>query len=145
MSEIDGLRVHGDEDHARHNLDGECGECETNHRILESLPNQPISPESIETIEEKDGIVLSRSIVAIPGDIVGANADMVSEDIVLASEATVRTLTRYGDEGGWVVKQELRVPEDRDARDFAQDVYDQLANEFSHIDEENVEQGDLIQ
>ena len=145
MPEIDGLRVHGDEDHARHNLDGECIECDTNHRILESLPNQPISPTNIESLEAKDNIVLARSIVAIPGDIVGASADMVSEDMVLATESTVRTLTRYGEEGGWVVKQELRVPPDRDAAEFAQDVYDQLADEFSDINEEEVERGDLIQ
>ena len=145
MSEIDGLRVHGDEDHARHNLDGECSECDTNHRILESLPNQPISPETIESLEEQDSIALARSIVAVPGHIVGASADMVSEDMVLGTESTVRTLTRYGEEGGWVVKQELAVPSDRAPASFARDVYDQLADEFSDINEEEIEQSDLIQ
>lgn len=145
MPEPDGLRTHGGDDHARDNLDGECAVCDTNHRILESLPNQPIAPEKIEALEDRDGVVLARSIVAVPGTIVGSPAEKVSEDIVLATERSVRTLTRYGDAGGWVVKQEVSVPAEESALGFAVDVYSELAAEFSHVDEDDIEREDLIQ
>lgn len=145
MPDIDGLRVHGDDDHAREHLDGVCEECGTNHRVLESLPNQPLDVEHFETIESRDGIVLARSIVAVPGEIVGADAEKVCEDAVIATTKSVRTLSRYQEAGGWVVKQELDVPEDRSAVTFAIDVYSELAGEFAHVEEDEIERSDLIQ
>lgn len=145
MPEIDGLRTHGADDHARDHLDGICEECGTNHRVIESLPNQPIDPEKIEALESQENVVLARAIVSIPGRIVGADAEKVCEDAVLATQKTVRTLTRYNDEGGWIVKQELQVPDDQTPEAFATAVYEQVADEFSHIDEDEIEQSDLVQ
>lgn len=145
MTEIEGLGVHGGDDHARDNLDGVCEECGTNHRVLESIPNQPIDTEKIEALASSEGVVFARSIVAVPGGIVGSDAEKVSEDIVLGTTETVRTVTRYGESGGWIVKQELPVPEDRDPERFAFDVYVELASEFSHVDENEIEREDLIQ
>lgn len=145
MPEIDGLRTHGDDDHARDNLDGVCEECQTDHRVVESLPNQPLDPSKIEAIEDTDGVVFARSVLSVPGAIVGSTADKITEDIVLATEKSVRTVTRYGDSGGWIVKQDLPVPENREPREFALDVYEAVRAEFDDIDEDDVEREDLIQ
>lgn len=145
MPDIDGLRAHGEDTHAPDNMEGVCAECGTDHRVLESLPNQPLNVDHFETIESRDGIVLARSIIAVPGDIVGADADKVSEDAVIATSKTVRVLSRYQDAGGWVVTQELDVPDDRSPIDFAVDVYSELAGAFAHVDEDDIERGDLIQ
>jgi|GEM_PF-3465361 len=145
MPEIDGLRTHGGDDHARENLDGTCEECQTDHRVVTSLPNQPLEPAKIEAIEDTEGVVLARSVLSVPGAILGSTVDKVTEDIVLATEQSVRTVTRYGDSGGWIVKQELAVPADRSAREFALDVYEAVRAEFENIDEEDIERKDLIQ
>lgn len=145
MPEIEGLRTHGGDDHARDNLDGACPECGTDHRVVHSLPNQPISPSAFEELEATESVVLARSIVSVPGTIVGADAEKVSEDAVIATARAVRTVTRYGDAGGWIVKQELAIPDGRDPEGFALDVYRQLAAEFAHVDEDEIERGDLVQ
>lgn len=144
MPDIDGLRTHGDDTHAPDNMAGICAECGTDHRLIESLPNQPLNVDHFETIESREGIVLARSIVAIPGDIVGSDADKVTEDAVIATPNSVRVLSRYQEAGGWVVTQELDVPDDRDPMEFALEVYSEISEEFAHVDEDDIDRGDLV-
>lgn len=109
-----------------------CPDCGTHHRVLESIPNQPLTRSALESIRDGDGITFARGIGWFFGEIVGAGTDdEVTEDIVLGTQEKALLLSLY--EPGWVVDLEAEPREDVDetVEDVARELWMQSSQGLS--------------
>lgn len=92
-----------EEHHAADHFGEECPGCGTVHRVLESLPDQPLTTSQIEELRDSENIAFIRGLALVSGGLVGYDTDEeMTEDIVLSTESSTKVLSRY-DGTGWVV------------------------------------------
>lgn len=109
-----------------------CPDCGTHHRLLESIPNQPLTRSALDSIRDGDGITFARGIGWFFGEIVGAGTDdEVTEDIVLGTQSKALLLSLY--EPGWVVDLEAEPRDDVDetVEDVARELWMQSSQGLS--------------
>lgn len=111
------------ESHAPDRLGEQCPECGTHHRVIESIPDKPLSDEELESLRESEGVEFVRSLILMSGGLVGRDdAEEVTETIVLSTSARSLALQRYGGTG-WVVEVEVEHESDDDPVEVGMDVW----------------------
>lgn len=122
--------------HPPEHLGEECPKCGVVHRVLESLPDKPLSQSAIQSIEESENFAYARGI-AVHSD--GSDEGMVTDDLVLSSPASTLLLSRYPGTG-WVVEQEIEHQPEDDPREVGAEVREtasqHLAGAISELAEE---------
>jgi len=107
-----------------------CPDCGTHHRVLESIPAQPLTRSALESIEDSDGITFARGIGWFY-DGTSDGDDETTEDIVLGTQKKALLLSLY--QPGWVVDLEAEPREDEDetVEDVARDLWMQSSQGLS--------------
>jgi len=95
-----------DEHHAADHFGEKCPECGTVHRVLDSLPDQPLAMSQVESLRESDSLEFVRGVMFMSGGLLGYDTDEdLTDDLVLSTEGSTKVLRHY--EGtGWVVEME---------------------------------------
>lgn len=103
-----------DEHHAAGHFGEECPECGTVHRVLDSLPDQPLTRSQIAGLQDSENILFTRGLMFMSGGVFGYDTDEeLTEDLVLSTDASTKVLSRF--EGtGWVVEMESDHADDDD-------------------------------
>jgi hypothetical protein len=94
--------------YAEHNLleyldEGECPVCFTNHRIVDSLPKQPLTKSDVEKLDEQLPFV--RGTFPDPDEVVDEIPTNITDVLVISTEDSTRILQFYVDHG-WIVGEE---------------------------------------
>lgn len=109
-----------------------CSECGTHHRVIESIPNQPLTRSLLDDLRETDAFTFAQGVGWMFGEIVGSGTDEeVTEDIIIATDSKVMHLSLY--EPGWVVELEAEPRDDVDetVEDVAQELWMQTSQGLS--------------
>lgn len=106
-----------------------CPECGTHHRVVGSIPPQPLTRSLLEDLRASPNFTVARGVGWTSGESVGFNTDEeVTEEIVLATETKALLLRLY--DPGWVVELEAEPREDDD--ETVEDVATEMWSHASH-------------
>lgn len=112
-----------DEHHAAGHFGEECPQCGTVHRVLDSLPDQPLTRSQIQGLRDSDQIEFARGIMFMSGGIFGYDTDEeLTEDVVLSTAASTKVLSHY-DDTGWVVEMESEHADDDDPTEVGEQMW----------------------
>jgi hypothetical protein len=85
----------------------ECSHCGLHHKIIESLPERPLTEEEVNSLNKGESLVLAEPINLLRGELMPGfeSSDWTTEDIVIATDSAAKVLSLH--EGhGWVVDVE---------------------------------------
>lgn len=116
--------------HTPDHLGEKCPHCGVVHRILESLPDKPLSGSAIDALEDSPSVVFAQGVVFFSGDMASPNAEETTESLVLSTASTTRLLSRYAGTG-WVVEQEIEHGRNEDPEQVGQELWAEAAQHLS--------------
>jgi len=110
-----------------------CPECGTHHRVIESIPAQPLTQSLVEELRESTNFTFVRGTNWISAKDLGLSTDQeVTEDLIIGTQTKALYLKLY--EPGWVVEIEEKPFEDED--ETVEDVAQEILLFVSHDREE---------
>ena len=112
-----------------HEVGDACPECGTRHRVIESLPDRPMTLEEVEQLEESDTFEFVIEVGGYTGELVAVNLEKdVTREIITVTETTLRVISHYMDRG-WIVEIERDVGEDESPREAGLAMFDRVTSE----------------
>lgn len=116
--------------HTPEHLGEECPSCGVVHRVVESIPDKPLSRKAIDSLEDSDGIEFAEGVEFFFGEMAGSNAEEATENLVLSTSTTTLLLSRYAGTG-WVVEQEIEHRPDEDPEEVGRDIWMEASQHLS--------------
>lgn len=116
--------------HAADHLGEECPSCGVVHRVVESLPDKPLSRGGIDSLEGSENIAFAEGVEFFFGEMAGPNADEATENLVLSMSSSTRLLSRYAGTG-WVVEQEIEHETDEDPEQVGRELWMEASQHLS--------------
>lgn len=121
-------------------LGEECPNCGVVHRVIESLPDKPLSWTEVESLEDSERIAFAQGIEFMSGGMFGMDAQEVTENVVLSTSSSSMLLSRYLGTG-WVVEQEAEHGDDESPKEVGQELWMEASQGFAGAMREAFEDG----
>ena len=117
------------EDHVHGNLGEVCSSCGTHHRLIESIPDRPLTRSEIDDLGDNDSIEFIRGVSFMFGEtLTGMDTDEeATEDLVISTAASTKAVSRHPGTG-WVVEQEVDHEDDEDPADVGMEVWMEMSS-----------------
>lgn len=108
-----------------------CDCCGTQRRVIEKLPDKPLSSTFLDALEESGSFAFARGIAMTDASLFEIDSESpVTEDVVLSTETATRVLERH--EGvGWVVSQEFFHEPHEEAQTVGFEIWTEASNRIA--------------
>jgi len=105
----------------------ECPVCFTNHRIIDNLPEQPLTKSTVEKLDEQLPFV--RGTFPNPDEVVDGIPTNITDVLVISTEDSTRILQFYVDHG-WIVGEEREHYEGMEPEEVGQMAWEKYSEDF---------------
>jgi hypothetical protein len=116
--------------HAPEHLGEECPSCGVVHRVVESIPDKPLSRTAIDSLEASEGIEYAEGVEFFFGEMAGPNAEEATENLILSTSSSTKLLSRYAGTG-WIIEQEIEHEPDEDPEQVGQELWMEASQHLS--------------
>lgn len=105
----------------------ECPVCYTNHRMVESLPDKPLTKSYVEKLD--DQLLYVRGTFPPECEVVDEVPTHITDNLIISTESSTRII-QYHVDCGWVVGEVIEHPEDVEPEEVGQQAWEHYDAEF---------------
>lgn len=117
--------------HTIAHLEDTCPVCDTHHRVIQAIPNSPLTTTIIDQLEDSEKVHFARGVGMMGGSVHGVETDeLVSETLVFSSDSSTCVLSRF-EEVGWIVDREIKHEESDVPPEVGEEVWLEESAKFS--------------
>ncbi len=105
----------------------ECPVCFTNHRVVDSLPDKPLTKSYVEKLD--DQLPYVKGTFPPEGEVVDEVPTHITDNLIISTGSSTRII-QYLVDCGWVVGEEIDHPEDVEPNEVGQQAWQHYDAEF---------------